>query len=68
MLLPKAKGRVRCLHCHLTLLADELGEGYCPECFETKGMKRFDFETVDTPGEGKTRYRCEECNIIIEYG
>jgi transposase-like protein len=48
-------------------LEDDLVEGYCPECYEADGLKRTDFETVEAAGGGKTRYRCEKCNIIIEY-
>jgi len=66
-LLPGSKPKARCRHCHLTLFADELGEDYCPECYEVDGEKRSDFEIVETADGGKTRYRCEKCNIIIEY-
>ena len=66
-LLPGAKRRLQCRHCHLTILEDELGEGYCPECYETEGWKRYDFELI-APGEsGEARYRCEECNTIVPY-
>ena len=66
LLLSAAKHRVQCRHCHLTILADELGDGYCPECYEADGWKRSDFETVETSGEENTRYRCEDCNAVIE--
>jgi hypothetical protein len=50
----------------LTIKADELGDGYCPECFERDGSKRYEFEEMEA-AEGKiTRYRCEECGVIIE--
>jgi len=48
-------------------LAGEVEEGYCPECYEVDGEKRNDFEIVGTTDGGKTRYRCEKCNIIIEH-
>ncbi len=66
VLLPKQKSRLRCRHCHLTITADELPEGYCPECYETHGNKRYDFEEVRTDEQEKTRYQCEECGVIIE--
>lgn len=65
ILLAETKNKVRCLHCHLTIGADELGKGHCPECFETNGMKRYDFEEIPPPAEEKARYRCEACGIII---
>jgi len=65
-LLPEKKDRVRCCHCHLTISADELGDGYCPECYEIDGRKRYDFEAVAAEKNGKVRYRCEECGAVIE--
>ncbi len=56
---------MRCNHCHLTLSADELGDSYCPECFDATGAKRYDFETLSNTGENLVRYRCEECGVII---
>ena len=35
----------------VTITADELGDGYCPECFESQGEKRYEFEELE--GEGK---------------
>ena len=64
-LIPERKSTVRCKRCHLTMSADELGEGYCPECFEGTGTKQYDFESVTTPGNSGARYRCEECGVII---
>lgn len=68
VLLPGAKRRLKCRYCHLTLMPDEREGGYCPECYETSGQKHYDFETIETPEGGKIRYRCEDCNAIIEYG
>jgi hypothetical protein len=50
----------------LTITAEELNGSYCPECYEAHGMKNSDFEEISTPGEVKTRYRCEECGVIID--
>ena len=65
ILLVESQDRKRCLHCHLTISADELGRGHCPECFEAYGIKRYDFEVMAPPENGKARYRCEACGIII---
>lgn len=46
--------------------ADELGKGFCPECFETRGEKLYDFEEIAQTETGIVRYRCEDCGIIIE--
>lgn len=64
-LLPERKKTVRCRHCHLTLSAAELGDGFCPECFETSGSKRYEFEEVITVASASVRYRCEECGAVI---
>jgi hypothetical protein len=52
----------------LTIAGDELGEGYCPECFENSGTERYEFEELTSAGSGLVRYRCEECGAIIESG
>jgi predicted RNA-binding Zn-ribbon protein involved in translation (DUF1610 family) len=65
-LLPQPGKRLRCRHCHLTITPEELTDGYCPECFETQGIKRYDFEEVVSPEKKKVRYRCESCGLIIE--
>ena len=67
-LLPERKKTLRCRHCHLTMAAEEIGDAYCPECFEASGNKRYDFEEIATPGTNIARYRCEECGAIIESG
>jgi len=67
-LLPEEKNRLRCRHCHLTIKADDLGESYCPECFEMHGKKRYDFEEIEAVKTGTARYRCEGCGVIIESG
>jgi hypothetical protein len=65
-LLPERKITLRCRHCHLTLSREELGDGCCPECFESSGAKRYDFEEMATAESGVARYRCEECGALIE--
>jgi RNase P subunit RPR2 len=65
VLLTDTAKRLRCRYCHLTIRADEVKAGYCPECFESSGKKRAEFEPVDTPAA--TRYQCEACGEIIEY-
>lgn len=67
-LLPRREKRLRCRHCHLTIKADELQDGFCPECYERSGRKRYDFETVASETDGKAVYRCEDCGAIIETG
>ena len=68
VLLPDTGNRLRCRHCHLTITSEELGDGYCPECYEIYGRKQYDFETVADGNPGITRYRCEECGAIIVLG
>jgi rubrerythrin len=65
-LLPEPKKTVRCRRCHLTIARDELPEGYCPECFENSGTKRYEFDDVVVSGKTPTRYRCEECGVVFE--
>ncbi len=65
-LLPEEASRLLCRVCHLTIKADELGDGFCPECFEMHGKKQYDFEEVEAEQTGIARYRCEECGITIE--
>jgi hypothetical protein len=66
VLLPEKKEKLRCNHCHLTIDAGEVGSGYCPECFEAEGQKRYDFQPVISESVSFVRYRCEECGIQIE--
>jgi len=61
-----AQNRLRCRHCHLTITSEELGNNYCPECFESTGKKHYDFDEIQEPEIQKTRYRCESCGVIIE--
>jgi transposase-like protein len=50
----------------LTIDGEDLGDGYCPECFETSGKKRYEFDKMETEGRGVARYRCEDCGAIIK--
>ncbi len=65
MLLTENKDRLRCVHCHLTIKAEEIGGSFCPECYESQGKKRYEFEEVK--GDESVRYRCEECGAFIEF-
>jgi hypothetical protein len=44
---------------------DELGDSYCPECFDGTGVKHFDFESLSAADGKVVRYRCAECGAII---
>jgi len=66
LLLPEKKNLLRCRRCHLKIRAEELGEGFCPECFEVDGGKLYDFEEIPAEETGNARYRCEECGVIVE--
>lgn len=64
LLLLPATPKKRCIHCHLTLSTDELGDGPCPECLESSGKRRTDFE--DAPGDGgSASYICNDCGVPI---
>ena len=65
-LLPERNKTLRCRHCHLTIAAEEVGDGFCPECLETSGNKRYEFEEIATVESGVARYRCEDCGTIIK--
>ena len=65
LLTPQAK-KLRCRHCHLTINEEELADGCCPECYEVYAVKRRDFDQLEPEDNGKTRYTCEECGIIIK--
>ena len=66
VLLPQATHKLRCRHCHLIITAEELKGSHCPECYEAHGRKNSNFEEISTSGDGKTRYRCEQCGVIID--
>jgi rubrerythrin len=65
-LLPEPKGRLRCRHCHLTITRDDLKDGYCPECFDGSGEKRYEFAEIAAERTEVAHYRCEECGVIIK--
>jgi predicted RNA-binding Zn-ribbon protein involved in translation (DUF1610 family) len=58
--------RVRCIHCHLTLSPEELGQGYCPECAAERGVRHREFEEVEEPLDKTVRFQCERCSLLIE--
>lgn len=60
------ENRLRCRHCHLTIKASEMTTGYCPECFETDGKKRDDFDEMVSIGRTSTHYRCEDCGVVLK--
>lgn len=64
-LLPQPQNRLRCRRCHLTLEKTELIDGYCPECFDRDGVRRYEFEELAAVQNPASRYRCEECGVII---
>ena len=57
--------RLQRRYCHLTLKPDELVHGYCPECYETDGHKRDEFEEIPDTGRDKPFYRCEDCGAAL---
>jgi rubrerythrin len=63
--LPARKRTLRCRHCHLTLDGEELGDGYCPECYDQSGERRYDFDELEALDDGAAKYRCEKCGAII---
>jgi len=65
-LLAERKKTLRCRHCHLTIAEEEVGDGFCPECFADSGSKRYDFEEMAAGAGIVARYRCEECGAIIK--
>lgn len=67
VLLGKTGARLRCRACSLVITARELNHGFCPECYEVAGQKRYDFEPVAENAGDVTRYRCEGCGAVIEW-
>ena len=58
--------KLRCRRCHLTIAKNDLPQGYCPECYEATGVRRFEFDEVAESAASKVQYRCEDCGILIE--
>jgi len=65
VLIAPNNNKMRCRDCHLTIDEEELACGYCPECYETQGVKRCDFEALGLEDDGKVRYCCEKFGAII---
>ncbi|TMA62871.1 MAG: hypothetical protein E6J73_09875 [Deltaproteobacteria bacterium] len=65
-LLPARKRTLRCRYCHLTLDGQELGDNYCPECFDRSGERRYEFEEVERANDGAATYRCEQCGAVVK--
>lgn len=65
LLITQPKNRIRCRHCHLTLKPDELKQRWCPECYESSGKKRTDFEEVIEAKSSGAAYLCEDCGAFI---
>jgi predicted RNA-binding Zn-ribbon protein involved in translation (DUF1610 family) len=57
---------LRCVACHLTITEAELAGGPCPECYETRGQRSYEFETLQAPVRRSTGYRCDQCGLLIE--
>jgi len=68
VLVNKQGKKLRCHRCHLTIDEKELGEGYCPECLETQGVRHRDFEELEPEDDETILYRCEDCGILIQVG
>jgi transposase-like protein len=49
----------------LTIKEEELNNNYCPECYDSRGIKHNEFETIET--KENIRYKCEDCHYIIYY-
>ncbi len=67
VLLSGKDDKLRCRSCHLTISSDELGGGFCPECYEVNRVKCYDFEELISEDDGGVSYGCEECGVIIKY-
>lgn len=66
-LLPQRKEKVCCTHCHLIISRRELANGYCPECYQVRGVRQYEFQEVEDKAGDKVRYRCEDCGGIVEW-
>jgi Zn finger protein HypA/HybF involved in hydrogenase expression len=66
VLIKEISNKLRCTRCHLTLTPEELGNSYCPECYESTGKKHVDFEKITLDLADISRYRCEDCGVIIK--
>jgi uncharacterized Zn finger protein len=50
----------------LTLDGQELGDNYCPECFDRSGERRYEFDEVERANDGAATYRCEQCGAVVK--
>jgi predicted RNA-binding Zn-ribbon protein involved in translation (DUF1610 family) len=66
LLIKEDKTKLRCTHCHLTINEEELETDFCPECWETEGIRRRDFEKVEQKICKTDMYRCESCGAEIK--
>ena len=64
LIVPQDK-KLRCRCCHLTIDEKEVADKYCPECYETHGLKRFDFDRLEIEDDGRASYKCEKCGLMI---
>ncbi len=58
--------KLRCRHCHLTISADELSNGCCPECLDVHKVRRRDFDEIVEVGKDTIRYCCERCGMVVD--
>jgi Zn finger protein HypA/HybF involved in hydrogenase expression len=65
LLLPPSQIRFQCRRCHLTISGEELDGGHCPECYESTGVRQYDFIPVSDEDDSVVRYRCEDCGVVI---
>ena len=65
VLVQREKRKLRCLHCHLTISPRELGQGFCPECYD-RGLRHQEFEELEDSDAEKVIYQCETCPLTIE--
>lgn len=68
VLIETNESRLRCRRCHLTIKVEDLEGRHCPECYERDGSRRDDFEKTHGQQSSKARYRCAQCQAIIEAG
>ncbi len=66
ILIKEISNKLRCKICHLTITPEELGNSYCPECYDATGKKQYDFEKITLNHSNISQYRCEDCGIIIK--
>ena len=65
LVLAPVQPKLRCRTCHLSLSTEELGDSFCPECFEANGQRNYDFEDVEDESSGRPTYFCEDCGSQV---